>query len=457
MRSVNNKYLIEYEISIEENFSNYLVIDSEKNKKYVLCILKNDFTYEKTREYLLSKFKTIRNLNFDNVINIINIEIIYSMNGIKLDKPQYGYLMEHIESKIDTQTYLKAMHPYKKLDIFMELCAAINTLNIQGYIFDDITIKDIILIPNSKNDINVKIKNLLQNEISKFNLLNSSINSLPYQYNIETREEGSTNKDNIGQVINLFNQIFTEEELKNQLKELNYIKKIYNQVNTINKSFKLKYFIKDINDKMRKNYKLFVSDALNKLETDLDIIGMEEEIKIVEKNFQKILESKEKYKIIAFSGEDGSGKSRLLEEIKYKIENKYFKDIIYTSDFTNKNMSKEDKYNTLLNYIYEKIDKNLKDKYEIYIKKFISILIEKDSINNEKKQKLQLINRIGKFVNEYTMTKPFVIVIDDLDERNEVFKLFIRYIAFLGNNLENVMIIFSMNESRSDEKFLRDL
>ena len=205
---------------------------------------------------------------------------------------------------------------------------------------------------------------------------------------------------------------------------------------------------------MNKNYKLFICNALNKLQTDLDIIGMEEEIKIVEKNFQKILESKENYKIIAFNGEDGSGKTRLLEEIKYKIENKYFKDIIYVSDLINENMSKEDKYNNLLNYIFEKIDKNLKDKYEIYIKKFISILIEKDSINNEKKQKLQLINRMGKFINEYTMTKPFVILIDDLDQRNEVFKLFIRYIAFLGNNLENVMIIFSMNEGRCDKNFL---
>ena len=454
MRSVNNKYLIEYEITSEENFSNYTVIDSEKNKKYVLCILKNDFTYEKTREYLLSKFKTIRNLNFDNVINIINIEIIYSLNGIKLNKPQYGYLMEHIESKIDTQTYINKCSAYEKLDIFMELCAAINTLNMQGYLFDDITIKDIVLIPNEKNDIKVKIKNLLQNEINKLNLLNSSINSVPYHYNIEAKEDGIKNKGNIVQIINLFNKIFTEEELKDQLKELNYIKKIYNTVNTINQSFKLKDFIKDINDKIRTNYKLFVSDALNRVENDLDIIGIEEEIKIVEKNFQKILASKENYKIIAFSGEEGSGKSRLLEEIKYKLKNKYFKDIIYTSDLINQNMSKEDKYNNLLNYIYGKIDKNLKDKYEIYIKKFISILIEKDSINNEKKQKLQLINRMGKFITEYTMTKPFVILIDDLDQRNEFFKLFIRYIAFLGNNLENVMIIFSMNEGRSDEDFL---
>lgn len=450
MRSVNNKYLIEYEISIEKNLSNYIVIDSEKNKKYVICILKNDFTYEKTREYLLSKFKTIRNFNFDNVINVINIEIIYSINGIKLDKPQYGYLMEYVESKIDTQTYIKECNPYEKLDIFMELCAAINTLNMKGYVFDDITIKDIILIPNSKNNVKVKIKNLLQNEICKFNLLNS----LPYAYNIDTREEGSKNKDNLEQVIKLFNQIFTEEELENQLKKLNYVKKIYNHIKNVNKSCNLKQFIEDINNKTEKKYKVFMGNAFNTLENDLDIIGMEEEIKIVEKNFQKILESKEKNKIIAFSGEYGSGKSRLLEEIKYKIENKYFKKVIYISNFTDEKMSKEDKYNKLLYSIYENIEKNLKDKYEIYIKKFISILIEKESMNNERKQKLQLMNRIGNLLKEYTMTTPFVIVIDDLDKGNEFLKLFIRYISFLGNNIENIMIIFSINENRCDEKFL---
>ena len=45
---------------------------------------------------------------------------------------------------------------------------------------------------------------------------------------------------------------------------------------------------------MQTNYKLFITNALNTIENDLDIIGMEEEIKIVEKNFQKILESRRK-------------------------------------------------------------------------------------------------------------------------------------------------------------------
>jgi diguanylate cyclase (GGDEF)-like protein len=452
---VNNKYLIECELNIEENFLNYLVLDLEQNKRYVLCILRNDFTYEKTREYLLSKFKTIKNLNFDYVVNIINIEIIYSMNGIKLDRPQYGYLMEYAPYKLDTQIYFKECAPNERLDIFMELCAAINTLNMQGYIFDDITLKDIILITNSEKSVKFKIKNLLQNELRKFNLLNSSINSVPYQYNYETRNEGSFQKDNIGQVINLFNEIFTDEEIEKHLKELNHIKRMYNQVNTINRSFNLKYFIKDINNKMHRKYRLFIKEALNRLQTDIDVIGMEEEIKIVEKNFQKILENKEKYKIIAFNGDGGSGKSSFLEEIKYQIEKKYFKDCIYIHDLEVKYIYEEDKYNYLLNYFFKKVEKNLRDKYEIYIKKFISMLNEKDPSNCENKQKLQLVNRIGRFINEYTMTRSLVILIDNLDQKNEFFKFFIRYISLVSNNLENVMIIFTMNETRSDANFLR--
>lgn len=38
LRNVNNKYLIEHEIVIEENFSNYIVTDIERDARYVLCI-----------------------------------------------------------------------------------------------------------------------------------------------------------------------------------------------------------------------------------------------------------------------------------------------------------------------------------------------------------------------------------------------------------------------------------
>ncbi len=61
-------------------------------------------------------------------------------------------------------------------------------------------------------------------------------------------------------------------------------------------------------------------------------------IKIIEKNYKNILESKIKYKVIGFNGDTGSGKTRLLNEIKYILENKYFKNITYIDNFISKSL-----------------------------------------------------------------------------------------------------------------------
>ncbi|WP_242832650.1 hypothetical protein, partial [Clostridium saccharoperbutylacetonicum] len=78
----------------------------------------------------------------------------------------------------------------------------------KGYIFDDITLKDIKLIPIPNNNVKIKIKNLLQNELKKFNL----INYFPYKYNVDKNNKKSLEKNNTIQVINLFNAIFSEED-----------------------------------------------------------------------------------------------------------------------------------------------------------------------------------------------------------------------------------------------------
>lgn len=447
MRTVNNKYVIESEINIEEYLSDYIVRSLEDNKRYVLCILKNDFTYEKTREYLLNKFKTIKNLNFEKIVNVISMEIIYNIDGIKLDKPQYGYLIENIQNGLDAQGYLKKCSSREKLDIFMEVCSIVNTLNKKGYVFEDISLKDIKLIPISNDKVKIKINNLLQNELKKLNL----VHFIPYKYNIQKSDEKSANKDNVAQLLKLFNLIFSKQELETTLKQLRYIKALSNE---INKPVNINYFVNEINNKMKTDYKLFEEDALNEIQTDLDLIGMDEEVKIVEKKFEKILESKENYKVIAFHGEEGSGKSRFLEEIKKRIESKYFKDIIYIGSIDNENISKKKLYKYSLGNFLNNIDKNLKERYEVYVKKFISILLEKENSYEENQQNLQLINRLGKLISEYSMSKPFIMLIDDLDKKNFILKSFVRYISLMANGLQNVMILFTISESINDKNFL---
>lgn len=455
MRSVNNRYLIIEEISNEENYYKYIVKDCESYEKFILIILKNDFTYEKTREYLLNKFKTIRNLNCSNVINLLEFQIIHNIDGIKLDKYQYGYFMEHIDNSINIQEYIELFTIEEKLDIFMELCTVINTLNIKGYVFKDIMWKDIVLFKDKTKNIHLKIDNILQNEISKVSLINISRNEMPYPYNTENLDESTLIKDNISEIIQFSDKIFTSEELNGELKDLKDIEKRFNQVHTINKSYNLNYFIKCVNNVFGKKYDYFLSNTLNVIEDNIDIIGREEELKIVEKNYKNILESKIKYKIIGFNGDCGSGKTRLLNEIKYILENKYFKNITYIDSFIGK--SKNETYKAILEYIKSKCDRILYEKYDIYIRKFISTCLETkydNVLKNKNNQQFQLINRIGKFIREYTNLNPLVLLIDDLDKKNKGLKELIKYLAFLGNCLENILIVFSFNENNCDDQFL---
>ena len=456
MRSINNKYLIESEISDEENYCKYIVIEFDTNKKYVLTILKNNFTYEKTREYLLNKFKTIKNLNCENIVNLLDFQIIYNMDGIKLEKYQYGYLMEYIDVHIDVQNYIETCTLNEKLDLFMELCSIVNTLNSKGYIFKNIKLNDVLLFLGEDNIIHVKINNILQNEISKLSLINISRTELPYPYNIENSDYLTSVKDNIVEIIELFGEIFTEEELESDLKALKDIMKRFNQIQTINKLYNLNYFIKFVNNRMNLNYKYFYSESLNIIQDDIDIIGREEELKIVEKNYKSILDNRMKYKIIGFKGDSGSGKTRLLKEIKYILKNKYFKTIFYIDDLIVENNQKT--YENILEYIKNKCDKQLYYKYYIYIKKFISLCLGNDTDNTllyDKNQQLQLVNRVGKFIREYTSSNPLVLIIDNLERKSKIFKEFIRYISFLRNSLENVMIVFSLNDVDCDNDFLQ--
>ncbi|MBW6408637.1 GGDEF domain-containing protein [Clostridium weizhouense] len=447
MKTLNNKYLIESCIESDENFLVYKVRNKFNHQKYNFYILQNDFEYENCREYLLSKFRTIKNLNFDNVVNLIDVEVIKNIDGINLDKVQYGYTTEYIDYNIDFQSYISKCTFNEKLDIFMAICAAVNTLNINGYIFDEINIKDLNITINK--EVNVKIKNLLQYEISKFstnNLLN--IKKLSYPYNLERQGQEGLVKDNIKEILDLFKVLFTEKELEDEFKCINYTEKRV----SFNKMPKITNFIKNINKDLNKNFNIFVFEALNNVKTNLDIIGMEDEIKKVEIAFKQILENKLRYKIVSFIGEEGTGKTTTIKEIKYKIINKYFTNKLEKPYLLIDNLENSSSYISMLETIYDNLDKSLKDKYGVYLKKFIDMLFGEDVIND--KNTLQVINRVCKFLNEYTLNTTLIILLDDLDQSKYLFKLFFKYFCLLGNKLENIMIIFSINQDNNDSEMI---
>lgn len=441
MKILNNKYSIINSVDVNENLYLHEVKDIFSNKKYNLFIFKENIEYESCRNYLLSKFKTIKNLNFKNVVNILKIEVIKSIDKVYLNKLNYGYITENIEKLTNIEGYFNDCSFLEKIDLFMELCTAVNTLNIKGYIFNEISIKDIDVVLDEKNKPIIKIRNLLQYEISKFKENNKiTYKSIPYPDNIETIYDESCEKDNLEEILYLFKNLFKESDLEEFIEKGISFEKIF----SLKKLNKITDFIKWINNKLNKNYDLFVFEVLNNINTDLDIIGMEAEINKVELDFKSICENKQKYKIICFQGEDGNGKTKVLYEIKKRICSKYVENKKEDSYVILDNLSNDKELIKNLQKKFNGSEKFLKEKYYLYLEKFISMFLNKNILINKKT--FQIINRICSLVHEYTLNNKLILIIDDIEKTSEVFKLFIKYLCVFESKLENILIILSSNE-----------
>lgn len=451
MKRINGSYIIQKEVDNEEFFTGYLVKDEKSKKKSILYILKSGFIYEKSREYLLSKFNTIKNLNFDNMFKLINIKIINNIDGINLDKPQYGFLLEDYDYKKNTKNFIEGCNLKEKLDIFMEVCASINTLNIKGDVYDKININDIKMIVDKNNSIKIKLKNILQNELKKMNLYSSPMNLKLFPYSLYNRDEFSNELNNMNEIINLFNEIFSEEDLNSDLTEIKEIKKFFGYIKTLNKMCTITDFIKYVNNRLKAEYTVFIESGINKPKFNLDIIGREEELNIIEKKFNNILENKDKYNIICFKGENGTGKTKILNEIEYIISNKYLKQILYIKNLEDINLSVEELEACFINFFDGILEKITREKYEYYIKRFMEILIKNKSEIDDN-EKLKIANRIVKCISEYSAKNQIVILIDNLEEKHEIIKLLLKYILLLDRNTENIMVVFTVNNSYCDEE-----
>lgn len=67
-------------------------------------------------------------------------------------------------------------------------------------------------------------------------------------------------------------------------------------------------------------------------------------------------------------------------------------------------------------------------------------------------EKLKIANRIVKCISEYSAKNQIVILIDNLEEKHEIIKLLLKYILLLDRNTENIMVVFTVNNSYCDEE-----
>ncbi len=453
MRNINNRYSIKREIKNEDFCISYSAKDEKYNRKVIVCILKNNTKYNEYLNYLLKNYRSIKNLNFNNVINLIDTTPIFNIDGSKNEQVKYGYIIEDYDYRFNSKLYFNSCSVDDKIQIFMKLCSVVNTLNINGYIFNELTINNIKYIENKKGNINLKLGNILEEEFKKIPLYETAAKVELYPYNIKKDGFYYVNTDNIEELSKIFNTMFAGNNINSGTDELLEINKFFSYMHTSNKICTITNFIKHINNVLNKKYEIYVENSLCKLKKDWDIVGREEEIQIVERNLNNILSNKKNFSVICFSGDNGTGKTILLKEINHIITSKYWKKILcltYIKDKIHKDTLKEQ--------LFMQFDNLILEKYKEYITQFIDFIV-----NNEVTDDLEIykiINRVSQCIGDYSRQNPIVILIDNLAEQPYILKLFIKYMCAENKRFENIMIIFTTNQSNWDEasfEYFQDL
>ncbi|MEK6263819.1 MAG: AAA family ATPase, partial [Clostridium sp.] len=477
MNLINNRYRIIANLSQDRIMSSYLVSDIINNYDEVqLNIISSEFASQNLIDFYVSEFKTLEVIKHANICKVFDFGLVHTIDNQKVDNEDYFYTNEYIKSTIELKELLTNIKRNDILDIFVQLCMAVNYLHIIGFIYGDLNANNILISPKD-DKYSVVMKDLATIEIENHEYDRNKAGALNFKAPENILDNKTTiasdifsigvfllslceidvSKDsNIDDCIeHLENEVinnYNENELVVTFykKLVRIIKKMTNQ-NLANRYNNLNEVVKDINELFDKNYISFRTDEIQKLNFNTKIVGRNGEISKIMNGYENLVQGNPSNRIIAVQGEQGIGKTRLLKEIKHLL---YMKKANVYSSFVIGNSHSNGNSNKAFIHILKKIvsscDEEIVKRYQSELIKFIPELgllnnvVASESLTAEK-EKYRLISRVYSFIRECIVNKPTVFIIDNAHWLDDFSMELLGYMNAKNNDEHNVMVILSIS------------
>ncbi|MGL4848787.1 MAG: tetratricopeptide repeat protein, partial [Clostridium sp.] len=439
MRIINKRYETCKKLRYSNGILEYKVYDKILKKECRVLIFTSDSINENIKMYLCNNFQTIKNLNFEGVYNIHSLLTVKEVDGINLEKMQYGFVSEWCEEEKTLLSYILEQSEENIAYILFDLMCKLNTLNLNGFIYSNLRLSDIrvCLIDGAYK---VKLPSIVLDKIGR---LENEFNKYGTILDISDME---INKDtNIAELFKILKEIFNTKNDFN-LKTLVDLEKEVDK----NKAVDIGELIDSFNNKFFGKYRKFIKESVDRVEEEVDIIGRELEIENVMEQYENILQGNINSKAIVFDGGVGIGKTKILNEVKKRIEYKYNSSIF--------SISKNEKEVTIesndcaKDYNYTR---SFRKEFRRFMEEFSKRLTKgySSSSIDDFKECYKTINLGVKLFEEHTRIRPLILVIDNLEKRNRVAKLFLKQLLESIKELNNIMILISVDRSNENEEF----
>ncbi|MEG0773447.1 diguanylate cyclase [Clostridium sp.] len=483
MELVNNRYRIIKNLKQNRLVSTYVASDIwDKNKEVQLNILNSDFVPDGLIDYYAKEYIGFINLNSENIIKNYTFNLISHIDNKRNKMKQYFYTSEYIESSINIFEFIKNMNIFEIMDVFIEICKAVNYLHLKGYVYGNLNLSNILII-GGKDQYSLKLKDLATIELEKSYFTSDNSNDSLFKspklltgekpniatdmYSIGIILLSLLNKGPIGELnsngtlCNIFQDL--QHKLCNEdFDFLNKLIPLIDKLISINEESSygfLRDFISDLNSSTEKNYKIFSLEDIEKLNFHTKIAGREEEINHIMESYDSITMYKPLKKIFLIQGDTGTGKTRFLEEINFLLE---IKGANVYSSFSLNNL--KDSSNKLWSEILRKLileaDPETIEKYESELVRFFPEVVDIKNVTplellDKENTKYRLLNRIAGFISDCVKSKPTLISVDNIHLADEFTLDTFTYLYTEVIKNKNIIVIFSYKDTEvsNNQKF----
>lgn len=317
MEIFNGRYMVLKKLTQDKLFSRFLVKDKEAPAtcQKVLVLPHTKIWNKNLLNETIENFIFWTSLDQENMTRLYRFDVLREVNGHKIELPRYFYTREHVASPILLEKLIPSIKREQVWDIFEQICRGVYFLNLRGEKIPYLNPSSIFSVKGE--GIKFKLEDLLTLKIKNNAGLNSRTG--PETGNIvglglillSLLTNRITGQENWRQVLN---QLEEQGRKEKQLAEVIYkmitgdLKDNYRGIYTS---------IKLLEKLIPREFRIIEKDKLERFNSKPRLIGRKRELEVLLKHCENIPRNKKK--LLLLRGEFGIGKTRLLQEIAYRL------------------------------------------------------------------------------------------------------------------------------------------
>lgn len=474
MQLINNRYRIKKIYKAYDDSTIYKVYDLwNDNDELLLKLFNNDSkNFAFFREFT-DTFIELSSLKHRGIIPNHNFDIVSSIDNKSVKVKQFFYTIDFVNGTRLSNCIGKLSKDQILLVIY-QLLEITAYISFRGYTYKYINPDNIFIVEDSGN---------FQTMLVDFATINERIIKDYYDdvYNTFTAPEVRMKHKNIditadiysigmifkslvtGEIpninekkIKILNNLEINNYQKNSISEL--IKKLINKdfdsrINRVNK------IADELNNIFGIDYKINLTEERNKLIFKNRIIGRDKEISYILDIDKKLDNNLIDRYFISFTGEEGIGKTRLLEELAYKLRLRG--STVYHTSISESNTKELGVIIKILKSMIKDCDSKLIDTYGCELVKIIPEIsesrdIKPSSMLSGTRERLRLYDRITKFFIENIKNNPTYMIIDDLHNSDIETINLINYLINSNEQTPLILIVSYNKDLLNKKKALTD-